>query len=213
MRPVLPQHLVHLAKYCPGFLARAPGCVPLRAAPTTVVTARRCFAHAALRGTHRHTSQSQPMPCVRAARTVGACARHPAKDAPRRLRIAHVTYSTAFSSDSCPRLYSSAFFAGPELWRLISANASCNVRARAATLLSLRSLLSQLCCGLYACSPSVSLWRTEAGRVLAPSLSICWCQLAPLSPCSPPRGYSCLACQLQVLAHLNLSLLSCIPAT
>src|SRR5215212_6658472 len=143
MRPVLPQHLVHLAKYCPGFLARAPGCVPLRAAPTTVVTARRCFAHAALRGTHRHTSHSQPVPCVRAARTVGACARHPAKDAPRQLRIAHVTYSTAFSSDSCPRLYSSAFLAGPEPWRLISANASCNVRAPAATPLSLRSLLSR----------------------------------------------------------------------
>jgi hypothetical protein len=35
------------------------GCVPLRAPPTTLVTARRCFAHAALSGTHRHTSQSQ----------------------------------------------------------------------------------------------------------------------------------------------------------
>src|SRR5215211_184878 len=54
-------------------------------------------------------------------------------------------------------------------------------------LLSLRSLLSQLCGWLYACSPSVSLWRTEAGRVLEPCSSLCWSQLTPLSPCSPPR--------------------------
>src|SRR5215207_9865720 len=80
---------------------------------------------------------------LRAFRTAGACLLQPAKDAPRRAKMAHVTYSTAFSSDSCPRLYSSAFFAGPEPWRLISANASCNVRALAATLLSLRSLLSR----------------------------------------------------------------------
>src|SRR5215208_3374244 len=54
-------------------------------------------------------------------------------------------------------------------------------------LLSLQSLLSQLCCGLYACSPSVSLWQTESGRVLALCSSLCCCQSTPLSPCSPPR--------------------------
>src|SRR5215203_5278008 len=80
---------------------------------------------------------------LRAFRTVGACLLQPVNGAPRRAKMAHVTYSTAFSSDSCPRLYSSAFFAGPESWYLISANASCNVRAIAATLLSLRSLLSR----------------------------------------------------------------------
>src|SRR5215212_306956 len=81
-------------------------------------------------GRHSHTSHPHPMSCVRAARTVGACTRQPPKPSPRRWRMAPATYSTALSSDSSPRLYSSEFFAGPEPWWLISANTSRNVRAR-----------------------------------------------------------------------------------
>src|SRR5918995_3671001 len=101
MRPVLAQHLVHLAKYCPGFLARAPGCVPLRAPPTTVVTARRCFAHAALSGTHRHTSQSQSggwfAESSAASFTVAACACQPAVSLPWAVSTAFVSHSRRWS--------------------------------------------------------------------------------------------------------------------
>src|SRR5215208_1152198 len=83
------------------------------------------------------------MQSLRAFRTVGAYRLQPAKDAPRRAKMAHVTYSTALSSDSSPRLYSSAFFAGPESWWLISANTSRNVRTLAEPLWSLMSLMSR----------------------------------------------------------------------